>query len=198
MLVSAYSARTHGHEYTINDPAPGTHPAPVLQGIQGALVAQAQVPGVSLASVAISHGVNPNVMQCWVADANDRALPSAGTAQAVLAQPDAEDALVLHRDADVATCAPAAAASFVPVKVEAPAPAQLHIELVRDSVHVKVSWPLTAAALSRAGQERHALVRRTGAGQHLAGPGAPGMSAPEMRAMRGCKATMAVIGRQFA
>lgn len=114
------------------------------------LVAQAQVPGVSLASVAISHGVNPNVMRRWVADANDRALPSAGTAQAVLAQPDAEDALVLQRDTDVATCAPAAAASFVPVKVEAAAPALLHIELVRDGVHVKVSWPLSAAAQSAA------------------------------------------------
>jgi transposase-like protein len=116
------------------------------------LVAQAQVPGVSLASVAISHGVNPNVMRRWVADANDRALPSAGTAQAVLAQPDAEDALVLQRDADVATCAPTTATSFVPVKVEAaaPAPAQLHIELVRDGVHVKVSWPLNAAAQSAA------------------------------------------------
>lgn len=115
------------------------------------LVAQAQVPGVSLASVAISHGVNPNVMRRWVANANDRALPSAGTVQPGLAPQDAEAALVLQRDADVATCAPAAAASFVPVKVEAAAPAaQLHIELVRDGVHVKVSWPLSAAAQSAA------------------------------------------------
>ena len=57
---------------------------------------------------------------------------------------------------------------------------------------------LYQGALSRAGQERHALVRRAGAGQHLLGSGTPGMSAPEMRAMRGCKAAMAVIGREFA
>ena len=113
------------------------------------LVAKVQVPGMSLASVAIGHGLNPNVVRCWVAEANDRALPNVGTAASVAAQPNIDDALVLQQDADVATCAPAAA-SFVPVKVEPAAPALLHIELVRGGAHVKVSWPLSAAAQSAA------------------------------------------------
>jgi transposase len=105
------------------------------------------VPGVSLASVAIGHGLNPNVVRRWVAEANDHAPPNPGTAAAVAAQPNVNDALVLQQDADVATCAPAAA-SFVPVKVEPATPALLHIELVRGGVHVKISWPLSAAAQS--------------------------------------------------
>jgi transposase len=63
--------------------APGRTRRRYSKEFKAQLVAQAQVPGVSLASIAIGRGLNPNVVRRWVAEANDRARPSAGTGAAV-------------------------------------------------------------------------------------------------------------------
>jgi transposase len=86
-------------------------------------VAAASQPGVSMASVALSRGVNANLLRRWVREAE---LPAATTLT------------------KVAPTAPA----FVPVQLPAPvAPAgEIRIDLCRGATTVTVAWPIAAAA----------------------------------------------------
>lgn len=86
-------------------------------------VAAASQPGVSMASVALSRGVNANLLRRWVREAE---LPAATT---------------------LTKAAPTAPA-FVPVQLPAPvAPAgEIRIDLRRGATTVTVAWPIAAAA----------------------------------------------------
>jgi transposase len=82
--------------------------------------------GVSIAAVALAHGVNANLLRRWVNEAE-----RGGTA--VTVRPPAPRSMPTP--------------AFVPLKVEQPAvPQDIHIELQRGTTTVTVSWPAAAAA----------------------------------------------------
>ena len=87
-------------------------------------------PGVSLASVALSFGLNANLVRRWL---NGRGI---GSGSAVAVQPARTlQALV------------PAAANFVPVQMETaqPAPADIRLELRRGGSTIIVNWPSSEA-----------------------------------------------------
>ena len=100
------------------------------------VLAECAAPGASVAKVAMSHGLNANIVHRWrkLARQRDcagvRCTPSPAI---LLAQP-------------VAPGAP----QFVPVSVaqtaSPPACADIQIELRRGATALKIAWPITAAA----------------------------------------------------
>ena len=95
---------------------------------------QCGAPGASVAKVAMSHGVNANVVHGWRKLARERdgiALvpPSSATLSAKMA---------------------ASVPQFLPVSVmqatSPPAPSDIQIELRRGATAMKITWPITAAA----------------------------------------------------
>lgn len=118
-----------GHEYTM-DGSEGS--AEVRRRRKHSAQFKAQVvtacrqPGVSIASVALSFGLNANLVRRWL---NGR---DTGVDGAVTVRP----AQGLHR-------AVPAAANFVPVQLEAaaPPPADIRLELRRGGATVIVNWP---------------------------------------------------------
>jgi transposase len=84
------------------------------------VLAECEVPGASVAQVALSHGLNANLVHKW------RRQAGGGTA------PLAQQSI----------------ASFVPVSLPAmPSPSgDIRIELRRGAVAVNVSWPLSGSA----------------------------------------------------
>lgn len=86
-------------------------------------------PGVSLAGVALAHGINANLLRRWVI-----------AAQHVHGTPS------IALSANDTTSGTGAVASFVPVSVEPSPPANICIELSRNGIVVTVNWPTSAAA----------------------------------------------------
>ena len=83
------------------------------------VLAECQEPGASVAKVAMSHGINDNVVHRW------RQL--AGECRAV--------------------AAPALRSEFVPVTLTTPnACCDIRVEIRRGATAITVSWPLSAAA----------------------------------------------------
>jgi transposase len=95
-------------------------------------VAAAAQPGVSMASVAMSLGINANLLRRWVRDAE---VPSSRTAEG-----SAPKAL---SSAEPESAPP----SFIPLQLPAPgAPAgDIRIEVRRGSTNVVVTWPAVLA-----------------------------------------------------
>ena len=87
-------------------------------------VAACTQPGVSLAAVALSRGVNANLLRRWVREAELRMTPKNQ------AQPEAT----------LPTPAP-----FVPLQTPAPVVKDIRVELRRGPTAVSVSWPAEAA-----------------------------------------------------
>jgi transposase len=89
-------------------------------------VAAASQPGVSMAAVALSRGVNANLLRRWVREAE----------------------LPLASRPDQAARSSAVAPSFVPVQLPDPRlhPPDIRIELRRGATTISVTWPLDAAA----------------------------------------------------
>ena len=84
-------------------------------------------PGVSMAAVAMSHGVNANLLRRWVRDAE--MMPAEGGSTKTATAP------ALPRPA------------FVPVTVPATtSPQEIRIELRRGPMSITVTWPSDAAA----------------------------------------------------
>lgn len=88
-------------------------------------------PGISIAAVALSHGLNANLLRRWVVQH--------GTAPALLAAPE-----------PLVPSAPSTHDSegqFVPVRLEKDRPpaADIRIELRRGQSSASVSWPVCAA-----------------------------------------------------
>ena len=89
------------------------------------VVAACSVAGVSIAAVALAHGVNANLAHRWVLEAERRG-------GGVL----------------VKTSTSAAAAAFVPVQLPPAqtAPTDIRVELRRGPIAISVSWPCAAAS----------------------------------------------------
>lgn len=86
------------------------------------ILAECEMPGASVAKVALAHGINANVVHTWRKLAREGALPMV-----------------------------AAPASFLPVAlapttVREPEANHVTIELHRAGVSMKLSWPLSAVA----------------------------------------------------
>jgi len=89
------------------------------------VLAQCDEPGASVAQVAMSHGINDNVVHRWRQLARQH-----------------EAAQLASRGAAASARQPA---QFVPLTLAAPAPAELttevHLEVKRAGVSVSVAWP---------------------------------------------------------
>ena len=93
------------------------------------LVASCMQPGMSMAAVAMAHGINANLLRRWVREAE-----MGGTV--ALRQPLAAS------QAPTKTSVPA----FVPMQLPAPGAAlTISIELRRGATAINVSWPAEAA-----------------------------------------------------
>jgi transposase-like protein len=96
------------------------------------VVAACRKPGVSMAAVALAHGLNANLLRRWVV----------ADEQAAGAKPI---------DTAIASPAPLTVENrtFIPIQMERSAvttPQEIAIELRRGATIVKVGWPLLAAA----------------------------------------------------
>ena len=94
---------------------------------------QCAAPGASVAKVAMSHGVNANVVHGWRKLARERE----GTA---LSPPG--PALPAQTAASVPQFLPVSMAQTT----SPPAPVDIQIELRRGATAMKITWPITAAA----------------------------------------------------
>jgi len=97
------------------------------------VVAACRQPGVSMAAVALAHGLNANLLRRWVVEAEQRPQPR-------LPAPSARE---------TAATLPSFVALPLPVPSSSPTPAPadpIRIDLVRGDVTVYVHWPLSAAA----------------------------------------------------
>ena len=101
--------------------------------LKALVLQQCAAPGASVAKVAMSHGVNANVVHGWrklVRERDGAALPPPGPA--------------------LPTRTAASVPQFLPVSMaqttSPPAPADIQIELRRGAAAMKISWPITAAA----------------------------------------------------
>ena len=126
-----WDARVHltfgGHVHTISSEAGAgrrrrrTH----SPEFKAQVVAACSVPGVSIAAVAMAHGINANLARRWVLAAERR-----------------------DSSAPVETSTTAVAAAFVPVQLPPTqtAPADIRVELRRGPMAISVSWPCAAAS----------------------------------------------------
>lgn len=91
-------------------------------------VAACMQPGVSMAAVAMSRGINANLLRRWVRESEMQAAPVSAAALALPA-PKAS-----------------ASAAFVPMSLPAPsASTDVRIELRRGGTTISVTWPADAA-----------------------------------------------------
>ena len=92
-------------------------------------VAACMQPGVSMAAVAMSRGINANLLRRWVR----------------LAELQPEPQVPLSRPASIAAAA-VPTPPFVPLQLPAPATADIRIELRRGATTIAVTWPAGAAS----------------------------------------------------
>ena len=102
--------------------------------LKALVLQQCAAPGASVAKVAMSHGVNANIVHGWRKLARERegaALP-----------PPSPTTLPAKTAASVP--------QFVPVSIvqttSPPAPVDIQIELRRGAAAMKITWPIAAAA----------------------------------------------------
>jgi transposase len=89
--------------------------------LKAQVVAECSAPGASVAKVAMSHGINANVVHRW---------------------------RQLAREAGVPASAPAGefvAVSLAPLRVAAPA-SDIQVQLRRGATAFRISWPVSASA----------------------------------------------------
>lgn len=95
---------------------------------------QCAAPGASVAKVAMSHGVNANIVHGWRKLARER--------EGAAMSPPSPETLAAKTAASVP--------QFVPVSMaqttSPPAPVDIQIELRRGAVAMKITWPIAAAA----------------------------------------------------
>lgn len=96
---------------------------------KAAVIRECQNPGVSMAAVALAHGLNANMLRKWVIDADHTGQASVGAAAVRAPEP-----------------APMPAPTFVPLALPAPVvDGEIRIELQRSGTTVKIVWPAAAA-----------------------------------------------------
>ncbi len=92
-----------------------------------AVIQECMKPGVSMAAVALAHGLNATMVRKWVVEAEHNTAPSLPAGEAAVPRP-----------VDV---------GFVPLALPAPAAQQdIQIELQRAGTSVKIVWPAAGAA----------------------------------------------------
>ena len=102
--------------------------------LKGLMLQECAAPGESVAKVAMSHGVNANVVNGWRKLARER------------------DGIALPPPSPTTLPAQTAASlpQFLPVSMaqttSPPAPVDIQIELRRGTAAMKITWPITAAA----------------------------------------------------
>jgi transposase len=94
-------------------------------------VAAALQHGMSMAAVALSRGINANLLRRWVREAEARTTPTVSM-------------IAPQREATPAT-APPPAAPFVPLRLAAPVAKDIRVELRRGATAITVTWPGDAA-----------------------------------------------------
>ena len=105
--------------------------------VKAQVLAECAEAGASVAKVAMSHGLNANIVHGWRKLARER--------DAAGARPDCSPVIASAKLG-------AGASQFVPVSLTptpsppAPAPADIQIELRRGATAMKITWPITAAA----------------------------------------------------
>ena len=96
------------------------------------VIGACRVPGVSIAGVALAHGLNANLLRRWVIEAEQAATKSV---------------VVVGSSAVKTTATTQVVASFVPVKLEpSSATPDIRIGLSRGGTVMTVQWPTGAAA----------------------------------------------------
>ena len=99
---------------------------------------QCAAPGASVAKVAMSHGVNANIVHGWCKFARER--------EGAAISPPGPTTLPAKTAASVPQFVP----QFVPVSMaqttSPPAPVDIQIELRRGAAAMKITWPIAAAA----------------------------------------------------
>lgn len=123
--------------------------------LKAKVLAACNEPGVSIAAVALSHGLNANLVRKW--------LVGRGLKRAGIAAPVAVKTSAAPTTPGAAASLLAADARFLPIELAAPAPAKraesvrqadtacvvpepIAIELRRGALHLSVRWPSSAAA----------------------------------------------------
>jgi transposase len=95
---------------------------------------QCAAPGASVAKVAMSHGVNANIVHGWRKLARERA--------GAVMSPPGPTTLPAKTAASVPQFLPVSMAQTTPPQ----APVDIQIELRRGAAAMKITWPITAAA----------------------------------------------------
>ena len=102
--------------------------------LKALVLEQCAAPGASVAKVAMSHGVNANIVHGWRKLARERA----GAA----VSPPSPTTVLAKTTASVP--------QFLPVSMaqtpSPPAPVDIQIELRRGAAALKITWPIAAAA----------------------------------------------------
>ena len=103
--------------------------------VKAMVLEQCSAPGASVAKVAMSHGLNANIVHGWRKLARER---------------DVAGVVPAASSGTVPAMPAAGVPQFVPVSLtptpSAPPPADIQIELRRGATAVKITWPITAAA----------------------------------------------------
>ncbi len=120
------------------------------EAFRAEVVRAAQQPGVSVAAVALEHGLNANLVRRWVVASRRSVAEDARGGGDRFAQ-SRERAEALRAIALRQQHSQHAGRSFVPLAVASSvgaatgSPGEIQIEISRGAMIVRVSWPLTAA-----------------------------------------------------
>jgi transposase len=114
------------------------------EAFKAQLVAECDAPGASVAKVAMSHGINVNVVHRWRQLARDAQTPVRAKTGEFIALPLAVPHAAPH-------AAPIAAPLAAPVAAPAAlasacTPADIRVELRRGATAMTISWPASEAA----------------------------------------------------
>jgi transposase len=108
---------------------------------KASVLEQCRKPGASLAGVALSHGINPNMVHRWIREERQRQL-------LINLQQTASAFVPLQLQAEVPLDASAVPSLRRPLSVEPAHCAEtIRIEIQRGGATVSVRWPLAGAAL---------------------------------------------------
>lgn len=118
---------------------PGHRRRTYTRQFKAQMVAQCLQEDVSLASLAVEHGMNPNVLHRWVTEHERYGHHCLS-----------DDDLAPHKQTALTVSAPQAATPFISVPFSAPSQPvndeSIHLELKRGASTVSVSWPVSAAS----------------------------------------------------
>lgn len=116
------------------------------------VMAECQQPGVSVAAVALAHGLNVNLLRKWLVGRGIKrtGLAAPRTVTRKRAGVEASVSSLQFIPVEIAptpTPTPVAvAAAAAPEQAEPPDGGEIHVELTRSATQLRVRWPSTQAA----------------------------------------------------